>query len=101
MRVVISKAAEDDLTSIFDFLSAQSPGQAVPILSRLENAIAERGEAPLQYPLLGSDETSRVRRRVVRPYNIFYIVQDRAVVIVHVLHGARDHVSILFGRDEA
>jgi toxin ParE1/3/4 len=42
------------------------------------------------------DETTRLRRAVHGNYLIFYRVDPDHVVVVHVLHGARDYDAILF-----
>jgi toxin ParE1/3/4 len=51
---------------------------------------------PLTHPLLPGREATRLRRAVHGNYLIFYRVDPDHVVIVHVLHGARDYDAILF-----
>ncbi len=43
-----------------------------------------------------SAEAQGIRRRLHRNYLIFYRVETDKLVVLHVLHGARDHVPILF-----
>jgi plasmid stabilization system protein ParE len=51
---------------------------------------------PLAYPLLPGREATRLRRAVHGNYLIFYRIDPDHVVVVHVLHGARDYDAILF-----
>lgn len=44
-------------------------------------------------------ERRGVRRRVYGNYLIFYQVEEARLVILHVLHGARDYGAILFPDD--
>lgn len=97
--VVITSEAEHDLREIHAYLLREAPFQADVTLARLQSAIENLADAALQYPLFPGREDRGVRRRVVRPYNVLYRVREDLVEVVHVLHGARDAIRILFPED--
>ena len=47
------------------------------------------------FPLVPHFEQQGIRRRVFRDYLIFYRVDPQVVVIIHILHGARDYERLL------
>ena len=65
--------------------------------SRFLERVGETLDVVRQSPLMGpSREQLRVGLRVTfhHPYAIYYHVTDRELIIVRVLHGARDTVAI-------
>lgn len=88
--VVITAEAERDLKAIHGYLVQEAPLQA---------ACENLADAAMQYPLFPGRENRGVRRRVVRPYNVLYRVREDVVEVVHVRHGARDAIRILFPDD--
>jgi toxin ParE1/3/4 len=50
---------------------------------------------PHVYPIVQRYANKELRRRVFRDYLIYYRVQNGAVQIVHIVHGARD-IGALF-----
>ena len=56
-------------------------------------------DAPRAYPLVPRYEHFGIRRRPFGRYLIFYRVNEDAIEIIHILHGARDYEAILFPED--
>jgi toxin ParE1/3/4 len=52
---------------------------------------------PRAFPLLAHRKNKDVRRRVHGNYLIFYRVGADRIDVLHVLHGAQDYESWLFG----
>jgi plasmid stabilization system protein ParE len=96
-RVDVSVEARLELVGVLDYLSGEvSAHAAVQLVDRLARTIAELGDNALRYQLVPRHETSGIRRRVVGSYNVYYVVREDVVSVLHVLHGARDHEHILF-----
>lgn len=96
-RVVLSDEATADLEDILDYLAAEvSVSMALQVIDRLEEAAIDLADSALRHPLLVNREEAGIRRRVVRSYNIFYMLDADIVRVLHILHGARDHARILF-----
>jgi toxin ParE1/3/4 len=51
---------------------------------------------PRAFPPMPRYERHGIHRRPVGNYLIFYRIEAERVVIVYVLHGARDYESLLF-----
>jgi len=49
-----------------------------------------------RFPLVPRYEATGVRRRGHGDYLIFYRVEAEKVIILHILHGARNYNTILF-----
>jgi toxin ParE1/3/4 len=94
--VVITEEAEADLEQIGDAIAADSPQRALSFLRELLGRCEGLAEFPKAYPLVPRYEDSNVRRRVHGNYLIFYRIGVGRIEVLHVLHGAMDHESILF-----
>ncbi|WP_024880939.1 type II toxin-antitoxin system RelE/ParE family toxin [Methylosinus sp. LW3] len=95
MKLVFSAEARADLLQIGDFIAHDSPARAFTFVEELEARCRALPATPLAYPLLAGREASGIRRLVHGNYLIFYQVLDEAVVVLHVLWGARDYEPLL------
>jgi toxin ParE1/3/4 len=95
VRVVFTKTAEADLESIGDFIANNHPARALSFLAELRQAAQSLAEMPSAYPLVPRYERFGVRRRVHGAYLIFYRIEPDHVVVLHVLHGARNYGQLL------
>jgi toxin ParE1/3/4 len=96
MRVVFTTAARSDLTQIGDYIAQDNPDRALSFMRDLRAAALRLGEMPNAFPLVRRYEHHGIRCRAVGSYLIFYRVQDDQVVILHIIHGARDYATLLF-----
>jgi toxin ParE1/3/4 len=96
MKLVIVDAARDDLARIADWIAGRNPRRAVTFIEEIDAHCERISLAPLVHPLLPGREDSGLRRAVHGNYLIFYRADPREVVVIHVLHGARDYEPILF-----
>jgi toxin ParE1/3/4 len=97
-NVLLTPEAERDLEEIGDYIAEDNPARAVSFIQEIRDQCNKIGNAPLAYaarPELGEDIRSCPHGR---HYVIFFLVDvtDRSVLIVRILHGARDLPS-LFG----
>jgi toxin ParE1/3/4 len=96
MKLVIADEARDDLARIGERIAHDNPRRSVIFIDEIEAHCERISAMPLAHPLLPGRETTRLRRAVHGNYLIFYRVDPDHVVVVHVLHGARDYDAILF-----
>jgi toxin ParE1/3/4 len=94
-RLRWSLTAERDLTEIGAFVADDSPLYAVNLVDRLVQA-AERLQV---HPRLGRavpeyDRTD-LREIIVSSYRLVYLVRGEDVIVVRVVHGARDLLRTL------
>lgn len=95
MIVFISAEAEHDLETIGDFIARDNPGRAISFLRELRDKCLSLGEFPQAFPVVERYAASGVRRCVHGSYLIFYRVEAQRVVVLHILHGARDYDPLL------
>ena len=89
MRVVLSALAELDLIEIGDWIARDSPANAVRFVRLLRLAINRIARMPTGYrlrPELGEG----VRSCAVKSQVIFFRIEPGHVLVLRVLHGARD-----------
>ena len=95
-NVFFTPEAERDLEEIGDYIAADNPARAVSFVQDIRDRCTKIGNAPLAYaarPELGEGIRSCPHGR---HYLIFFRVEssDHSVLIVRVLHGARDLPSL-------
>lgn len=96
MIVHLSAEAEYDLETIGDFIARDNPQRALSFLHDLRIKCMELADMSERFPLVPRYEASGVRRRIHGDYLIFYRVEPEKIVILHILHGARNYGAILF-----
>ena len=99
MRVRLSSEARQDLFAIGDYIARDNPTRAQSFVAELAAKCASLGEMPKAYPLVPRYAQKGIRRRVHGNYQIFYRADDTEIVVIRVLHGARDHTALLFPQD--
>lgn len=98
--VALSDEAELDLEGIGDYIALDSPLRAIGFIADLRAACMRIGLAPMATtarPELGEN----LRCRPFGHYLIFLQVEAERVLIVRVLHGARDVSTIFAPMDDA
>ena len=96
MIVHLSAQTERDLEHIGDWIARDNPARAVTFIEEIQRACSDLIAFPEQFPLLPRYESQGVRHRAKGNYLIFYRLEPGKVVILHVLHGARDYSALLF-----
>lgn len=97
MIVVLTAEAERDLEAIGDYIAQDNPGRALTFVRDLREQCEGLVDFPKRFPLVPRYEPYGVRRRVFGNYAIFYRADADRVVVLHILHGARDYEAILSG----
>ena len=96
MIVHISAEAEHDLEAIGDHIAQDNPRRAITFILELRSKCLDLADLSESFPLVPRYEVHGVRRRMHESYLIFYRVEPERLVVIHVLHGSRDYLPILF-----
>ncbi len=96
MRVVFSDQARQSLTDIGDYIALDSARQAQSFTRTLRAKAVSLRNAPRAFPLFANREDSGIRSRPFGSHLIFYRVEVNRILIVDILHGARDYEPLLF-----
>ena len=94
MQVVFTVQAEQDLEEIGDYIAIDNPSRAVSFVREIREHCVKISSSPLGYtsrPDLGEGVRSCSHGR----YLILFQPSDTDVLIVRVLHGARDLPALL------
>ena len=88
LPVVFRRHFQDDLGAGFDWYEEQRSGLGEEFLSAVQAALRSIEQFPEMFVLIHRD----VRRAIVSrfPFAVFYLVESRRVVVLRVLHTARD-----------
>ncbi|NIK48977.1 type II toxin-antitoxin system RelE/ParE family toxin [Variibacter gotjawalensis] len=84
-----------EIVSIAETIAADSPRRAITFAAELRAQCLSLADLHAAFPLVSRYESLGIRRRVHGNYLIFYKVEPDRVVILHILHGARDYLDIL------
>lgn len=95
MIVRFTGEAERDLEEIGDHIALGDPVAALLLVRTLRDRCLTLADFPNRFPVAERYEAVQLRRRLHGNYLIFYRVEGDAVVIVHILHGARNYPEIL------
>ncbi|MDP1026793.1 type II toxin-antitoxin system RelE/ParE family toxin [Sphingomonas sp. KR1UV-12] len=95
MIIRLTNKAQADLIAIGDHIAGYDPDRAAGLVRALRAKCLSLAELPRGYPLVPRFEAFGIRRRVHGNYLIFYRLDDDQVVVLHVLHGARDYAGLL------
>ena len=87
-KLILRQEAERDLTEIYRWCSRKVSGLGSEFLAVVELALESIQENPVRFPIIYRE----VRRALMRrfPYGIFSILEGGRVVVLGVMHTARD-----------
>lgn len=92
--------AEQDLENIADFIARENPARALSFVKELRIKAVGIGQSPRAFPVLQRYEHQGIRRRIHRDYAILYRFDGADVIIIHILHSARDIETLLSAEGE-
>lgn len=87
-RLVLRRRAVQEVTKAHDWYEAQRVGLGDTFLVELERVLAVLEEQPLRFPILHATVGRALTRQF--PYAILFRIRDEQVVVLSVLHHARD-----------
>ena len=88
LKVLFSRRVEKDLEGIADFIGQDSPRRALTFIRELRERCVAIAHHPEAYPLR-EEYGPGIRMTVHGRYLIFHRLRGGALVIEHVVHGAR------------
>jgi len=88
LPVVFRRRFQDDLGAGFDWYEEQRSGLGEEFLSAVQSTLRSIEQFPEMFVFIHRD----VRRAIVSrfPFAVFYLVESQRVVVLRVLHTARD-----------
>jgi toxin ParE1/3/4 len=101
VKVVFTQPAKFDLEQIGDHIAQDNPTRALSFVRELRTAALTLADTPRAFPIVPRYEGYGIRRRPFGNYLIFYRVEADQLVILHVLHGARDYEPLIFPDDHS
>ena len=93
-----SLAGEHDLVEIGDFVAKDSVVYAISVVERLVTAAEALRSSPLIGRVVPEYRREDLRELIVGRYRLVYLVRADEIVVVRVVHGAREFRSVL-GRE--
>ena len=93
--VRFTKAAEEEIEAIGDYIAETNPMRAVDFVRALRGKCLDLADMAERFQLVARYADAGVRRRVHGDYLILYRVESRSIEILHVLHGAMDVQAFL------
>lgn len=89
--VLLQHRSQLDLLEIEDYVSQQSPTDAVRLVDHIVEAIGGLATMPGRFRLAGLKKHPRVRRMVVKSHIILYLIEPRKsqVLVLRVVHSHR------------
>lgn len=90
-RVVVTPGAEEDLDDLFRYIALDNPAAAHKFVEGLRRRLKTLASMPKRCPRAPEDglDGLEIRHLVYGQYRIVFGIDDRTVVILQVLHGAR------------
>jgi plasmid stabilization system protein ParE len=87
-RIVAEPAVDADIEAAFEWYESEEPDLGFEFLDEVRAACQRILEGPLKYQVLRSGIRRALTRRF--PYAIYFSIEGEVIVIVAVLHMARD-----------
>jgi toxin ParE1/3/4 len=88
-QVSIRPDADLDLREDYEWYEAHREGMGDEFLTAAAESFSRLEEAPLQFPLYFAQYRRVLMRRF--PYKVFFRIEGDAVIVLRVLHAAREH----------
>lgn len=95
MKVVFSRRSGREVEEIADFIAADNAGRAESFAEELIGKARSLALHPHRHPLLDGHEREGIRKCAHGKYVILYRVETDKILVLHILHGARNIQSIL------
>jgi toxin ParE1/3/4 len=94
--VRLLRAAEDDLTEIVSYIAADRPSAADAMATKIEKNLALLAKNPHLGRIPKEEDLARLGYRylVIDNYLVFYIIENDAILVHRILHGARDYLRL-------
>jgi len=98
-RVIWSPEAVEDLTEIREYIARDSDTYAAAFVERVIAAVELLGDFSGMGHRVPEIDDDSIRELLVDRYRVIYRLRDDAIDIAAIIHGARDLLPALRGRD--
>lgn len=90
-RVKITKAAEDDIVSVFEHIAQNNQAVAIKWVEEVERQIDSLGKFPQRCPIIPETEElgQEYHQLIYGNYRTIFCIQGLVVIIMRVVHHAR------------
>ena len=100
-EILWAAAAETDLLGIAEYIAHDNPRAALKVLNKIKAGTARLDNSPKRgriVPELLRHGISRYREIVIRPWRVFYRIEEKKVYVVSVIDGRRNVEDVLLER---
>jgi toxin ParE1/3/4 len=94
MKLVIKSVAKKDLRNIATYIGKDNPERAISFVAEIDQKIRLLTERPFSFPA-HEEWQDGLRSALHGQYHIIFEVADDEVIVLRVLHGARNIADIL------
>jgi len=90
-KVKITDSAQNDFAQIWDYISVDSPKNALEFLEQLEQRAYSLEFLPERHQVIAEDAFLRgnFRQLVYKDYRIIYRIQEDTVYIMRIIHSSK------------
>ena len=90
------RIAENDLADIVSYIAAERPSTALGQMGKIEKSLTRLKSNPYLGKLPNDTHLVELGYRclIIEDYLAFYTIEERAVFVHRIIHGARDHLSL-------
>ncbi|MDJ0549320.1 MAG: type II toxin-antitoxin system RelE/ParE family toxin, partial [Microcystis sp. M49629_WE12] len=89
MKVFWTETAVNHLSSIYNYISQNSPQYAQRLVERLTRRSEQIANFPFSGRLVPEFETEQIREVIEGSYRIIYYIKPEQIDVIAVLHAAR------------
>ncbi len=89
MKVLWTQTAVNHLSSIYSYISQNSPQYAQRLVERLTHRSEQIAQFPLSGRIVPEFETKQIREVIEGSYRIIYYIKPDQIDIIAVLHGSQ------------
>ncbi|WNF12882.1 type II toxin-antitoxin system RelE/ParE family toxin [Microcystis aeruginosa] len=90
MKVFCTETAVNHLSSIYNYISQNSPQYAQRLVERLTRRSEQIANFPFSGRLVPEFETEQIREVIEVSYRIIYYIKPEQIDVIAVLHAARN-----------
>jgi toxin ParE1/3/4 len=87
-KLILRQEAERDLVEAYKWYEEKVPGLETDFLAVIERSLKSIQENPARFPVMYRTVHRALMRRF--PYGIFYFLEKESIIVLAVLHAARN-----------
>jgi plasmid stabilization system protein ParE len=84
-----TRGAQGDLRDLVRFIHREKPSAAKHMAVRIKQMVREAADVPELGRMVPEFGNPAIRERIVRPYRVVYLVEERGITVLGIVHGRR------------